>query len=129
MSPDAGTPPFQEWHAALRERDDSIHAAEDERMRREAVDVLEQRAAAMNAELRARTEAIHLRDVLLSEQRLALAERDELIAGLNRDLKAHHAALLEAHHAALLEARNGPLRQLARRARRVAGRAVRRVLQ
>ena len=121
MSPDAGTPPFQEWHAALRERDDSIHAAEDERMRREAVDVLEQRAAAMNAELRARTEAIHLRDVLLSEQRLALAERDELIAGLNRDLKAHHAALLEA--------RNGPLRQLARRARRVAGRAVRRVLQ
>jgi len=114
MSPDAGTPPFQEWHAALRDRDTAVHSAQDERTRREAVEVLELRTVAMNAELRALVGAIRLRDQLLNEQRVALAERHELIPGPTRDL--------------LREARIRPLREAARRVRRVAGRAVRRVL-
>ncbi|HEY3438801.1 MAG TPA: hypothetical protein VGK35_14045 [Actinotalea sp.] len=76
------------WHAALRLNDDAAHAREDEWMRAEAVRVLELRLTQANADRHALRAGLHLRNTLLDEQRVALAERDSVISRQARALEA-----------------------------------------
>lgn len=60
----------------------SARNAEDRRVRAEAVEQLEERLTAAVAELRALRAAVVLRDSLLREQQVAIAERDTRIHAL-----------------------------------------------
>lgn len=108
MSPETGTSTSHEWHETLRDNDLAVRAVEDERSRREGDSRLEDRLVAASAELTALRAAVSLRDRLLQEQQLALAERDRRIDEL---------VALTAH------ARRRPLhRRVLGRLRRTAGR-------
>ncbi|WP_315097936.1 hypothetical protein [uncultured Cellulomonas sp.] len=79
MPHDSGTPSFREWHAALATNDVAARAAEDARVRSAAVATLEERLDTAAAELRALRASVTVRDNLLREQQVALAERDARI--------------------------------------------------
>lgn len=100
------------WHEALRSADQAAHATEDDWMADSAVAVLERRLAKANADRIALREAIRVRDTLLAEQRVAIAERDRALLELGRRLR--HSPL-------------DGLKRLARGARRLAGRVYRRL--
>ncbi len=85
-----GTTEFALWHQALASADAAAHDDEDAWTRRNAVRVLEERLVRANADRHALREAVRLRDTILTEQRLALAERDREISRL-RALGPHVA--------------------------------------
>lgn len=109
MPHDPGTTPSREWHAALAAADDDVRRAEDARTRQTAVSTLERRLDLATAELHALREAVELRNTLLREQRIALAERDDRIAHL------------VATHPGAVPRRSLPRRALSRARRAVAG--------
>jgi len=98
------------WHEALRVADKEARIDEDAWMATSAVGILETRLARANADRIALREAVRVRDVLLAEQRVALAERDRALLDLGRTVRRSPLDRL-AH--------------LARRARRLAGRVYR----
>jgi hypothetical protein len=107
--------PHEEWHAALRAGDESVHAAEDARMAREAVAALEARLTQANADRHALSSAVGFRDGLLADLTRALVERDASVARLEGDVRALHAELARR--------RNLP-RRVVGRARRELGRVL-----
>jgi hypothetical protein len=114
------------WHAALRENDARAHDQEDSWVRLHAVETLERRLAQANADRHAYREAVRLRDLLLAEQRVAVEERDRLVAELDARLAEVEAARAEA--VAIVQMAAAPLhRRALRRARRVLGRVLHRL--
>jgi hypothetical protein len=85
MSPHAGAESSATWHEALRENDRALRSAEAERVRLALIESLEMRISTASAEILALYESVAFRDALLEEQRVALAERDSLLAGYERD--------------------------------------------
>lgn len=73
---------FALWHRALASADATARDAEDEWTRANAVRVLEDRVHRADADRHALREAVRLRDRILTEQRLAIAERDDEIRRL-----------------------------------------------
>ncbi len=85
MSPHAGAESFATWHEALQKNDRALRSGEAERVRVSLIESLEMRLGAASAEILALRESIAFRDALLEEQRVALAERDSLLAVHERE--------------------------------------------